>query len=108
LNPVSGYVASANNRTTPPDYPYHIGSWYALPGRFERISELLESKDIISVEDYKTIQLDQYSKMAEKYMPPMLKALATNRDMNPAENKAFGILKTWDYSMGSKSSAAAI
>jgi penicillin G amidase len=108
FNPESGYVASANNKTATADYPYHIGSWYSHPSRYERIIELLNAKEIFSVEDFEAIQLDQHSKMAEKYMPAILNALNNFRGMNPSEKRAYEILKGWNYSMDSKSAAAAI
>jgi len=108
FNPASGFVASANNRTTPNDYPWHIGTWYALPDRFGRITEMLSGKTVLSVDDFRAIQLDQRSKLAEKYMPSILTALAEHTDMNPAEERAFLILKDWNYVMNGTSSAAAL
>ncbi len=108
FNPPNGFVASANNRTAAPDYPYHIGSWYAQPSRFVRITELLSAKEILTVDDFRSIQLDQQSKLAEKYMPSMLNALDRYKKVNPGESRAYEILKNWDYGMGSKSAAAAI
>jgi penicillin amidase len=108
FNPVDGYVASANNATAPPDYPYHIGSWYSLPDRYERITEMLRAKDKLSIEDFKTIQLDQKSKLAEKYMPVILEALSTDEALNPTEKRAFEMLKAWDYTMNAQSAAATI
>jgi penicillin amidase len=108
FNPAQGFVASANNRTTSADYPFHIGSWYSLPSRYERITELLEDKKILSVDDFKNIQNDQHSRLAEKYIPAMLRALGAYTGWTDTENKALILLKGWDYSMDQKSSAAAI
>jgi penicillin amidase len=108
FNPANNYVASANNRTAPPDYPYHIGTWYAHPSRYMRITELLSAKEILSVEDFEAIQLDQQSKLAEEYMPSILGALSKNKHMNPSESRAYDILKSWNYGMNSKSAAASI
>jgi penicillin amidase len=107
-NPVCGYVASANNRTVSSSYPYHIGMWYDLPARYDRITELLSSNRLLSIEDFMTIQLDQKSKMAEKYLPSVLEILKSDTGMNAMENEAFEILKKWDYNMASSSAAAAI
>ena len=107
-NPAAGYVASANNRTAPRDYPYHIGTWYALPDRYNRITEMLSIKENISVKDFIEIQLDQRSKLAEKYMPGILAALQTYRSGNATETKAFELLKDWNYQMTSSSQAATI
>jgi penicillin G amidase len=108
FNPAQGFVASANNRTASADYPYHIGTWYSLPSRYERITEMLEDKKILSADDFKAIQNDQHSSLAEKYMPAMLKALESFSGWNDNEKKALDLIKNWDYSMDKKSGAAAI
>jgi penicillin G amidase len=107
-NPAQGFVASANNRTTSADYPYHIGSWYALPNRYERITEMLEDKKVLSVDDFKTIQNDQHSRLAEKYMPVILRVLEAHAGWDDTETQSLALLKNWDYSMDKKSGAAAI
>ncbi|HLO59585.1 MAG TPA: penicillin acylase family protein [Bacteroidales bacterium] len=108
FNPLSGFVASANNRTVPRDYPYHIGSWYSLPDRFSRITEMLTAKEILSVEDFKNIQLDQKSKLAEKYMPAFVDALSGFKPKDEVEKKALEMLKTWNYTMAANSSAPTV
>lgn len=107
-NPASGFVASANNRTAPSDYPWHIGTWYALPDRFGRITEMLSGKEVLSVDDFRAIQLDQQSKLAEKYLPDILKALAGYTGMNATEKHAVQLLKDWNFVMGGTSAAAAL
>jgi penicillin amidase len=107
-NPAQGFVASANNRTTPADYPYHIGSWYSLPSRYERITEMLQDKKILSADDFKIIQNDQHSALAEKYMPSILRSLEAHAGWSDTEKKSLMLLKKWDYSMDKNSSAAAI
>jgi penicillin G amidase len=104
-NPAGGFVASANNKTTGNDYPYHIGTWYCLPSRYDRITELLNAKEKYSIEDFKSIQLDQHSKMAEKYMPALLRAIGSEQDFTGTQKQAAGILKEWNCDM--KADAAA-
>jgi penicillin amidase len=104
-NPVKGFVASANNKTTGNDYPYHIGTWYALPSRYDRITELLGEKEKLSIDDFKSIQLDQHSKLAERYMPAILRALGNGQDFTEVQKQAADILRQWDFNM--KADAAA-
>jgi penicillin amidase len=104
-NPADGVVASANNKTAPDDYPYHIGTWYALPYRYDRIKELLAAKDKFSLDDFKAIQLDQHSKMAEKYMPALKSALANREGFTDIEKTAADTLQQWDYTMRSEAAA---
>jgi penicillin amidase len=108
FNPTIGHVASANNRTVPADYPYHIGTWYSLPSRYERITEMLSAKNILTPEDMIHIQLDQKSKMAEKYLPLFLNALSDYKIANNSEMKALEILKGWNYEMLISSAAPTI
>ncbi len=97
-NPKTNYVASANNKTVGNDYPYHIGTWYTLPYRYNRIVELLKSKEKLSVEDFKQIQTDNYSKLAEEMLPVILKALKGHKqEISALENKAFEALTNWDF-----------
>jgi penicillin amidase len=108
INPEKGFVASANNRTVGDDYAYHIGSWYALPYRMDRINEVLSGKDKIQVEDFKKLQLDKKSKMIEKHLPLILNAIDSNRLQLKLEREGFKILKNWDGSYGKENIAASI
>ena len=68
VNPEHGFLISANNRTTGPDYPFHISHWYILPHRYNRIHELLSEKDIYTPVDMERIQADQTSSWVKKIM----------------------------------------
>ena len=107
-NPECGYVSSANNRTVGDDYPYHIGSWYALPYRINRIRDLLGAKEKLTVNDFKEIQLDQKSEMAVHYKPVFLKALKKTEGLSDLQRQCFQIIDSWDGRMGKDSPAAAI
>lgn len=48
FNPSNGYVSSANNKPAGDDYPYHIGTWYCLSSRIDRIREMIEQKPVLS------------------------------------------------------------
>lgn len=108
INPEKGFVASSNNRTVGDDYGYHIGSWYALPYRMERINEVLSEKDEMLVEDFKMLQLNQKSKMVEKYLPLILNAIDSNKLQLKLEKEGFEILKNWDGSYDRENIAASI
>src|SRR5699024_5824903 len=49
VNPDKGYIATANNKITPEDYPYHISNVWAQPYRYDRISEVLEANDNLTL-----------------------------------------------------------
>lgn len=69
LNPAEGFIVTANNKVTPPTYPYSISRQWAEPYRAERIRELLLSKDKLSLEDMQTFQLDQVSLLYRNFRP---------------------------------------
>jgi penicillin amidase len=104
-NPASGYVASANNRTAPAGYPYHIGSWYSLPSRYTRIADLLAARDQLTVDDFMKIQLDQHTALAEKYLPVILPVLTADTGFNETEKQALEALQGWNYDMDAKGAA---
>ena len=58
VNPEQGYIATANNEVVGKEYPYHLSNIWAQPYRFQRIVELLEDRDQLTVQDMKDIQMD--------------------------------------------------
>ncbi|MBN2486166.1 MAG: penicillin acylase family protein [Bacteroidales bacterium] len=98
FNPRRGYVSSANNRTIDSTYPYHIGVWYDIPYRIDRIRELLEAKAKLSVEDFKDIQNDYTSKYAQTIIDKCF-VLLDSTAMSPKEKKVYRLMADWDGSM---------
>ena len=107
-NPASGFVSSANYNTAD-NFPYYINKWgFCGPYRLNRINEILTSKEKFSVEDIKTMQLDMKSKFPELLVKEIVTETAKNPGLTKLEKEALSLLKTWDFSMDKKSSAAAI
>ncbi len=98
-NPECGYVASANCKTAPADYPYYISDWYILPYRMDRIVEMLKEKEKLSAKDFERMQADQKSKMAEKFTRWFLAHMSAKSDFSEPEKEALNLMKTWDYTM---------
>lgn len=65
FNPASGFVASANHKMIPENYPYAVGFQWAPPDRFGRIAEVLsaaaKSQHKLSVRDMENLQNDVVS-----------------------------------------------
>ena len=95
-NPECGYVFSANNRTIGDDYPYYISEWFDLPNRADRIKQMLTAKDKLSIDDFKKMQNDQHSVLADNMKPVILKYIEKMNDLSPEEQKALTLLKKWD------------
>ncbi|RIH64035.1 penicillin acylase family protein [Mariniphaga sediminis] len=108
FNPERGYVSSANNKTVPEDYPYHIGTWFAIPDRIDRIRDMLEEIPQHGVADFKRIQGDIQSKKAEKWTPVFLEALETKTSWDTTRQAAFQKLKDWNLVLSRESQAASI
>ncbi|MBN2214693.1 MAG: penicillin acylase family protein [Bacteroidales bacterium] len=107
-NPPGGFVSSANNKTTDENYPYHIGNWYDVPYRIERIRELLTEKDKLSADDFMRIQLDQQSKMAVHFLPELLEALRNRPEVSQLQKQCMNLIEKWDGKMSKDSPEAAI
>ena len=107
-NPQNGFVSSANNKTVDETYPYHIGSWYDLPYRNDRIRELLGEKEKFSVDDFKRIQLDQRSRMAIHFQPQLLKALKSHDGLSELHQQCMQFVESWDGTMSKNGPEAAI
>jgi penicillin amidase len=107
-NPQNGFVSSANNKTVDDTYPYHIGSWFEVPYRNDRIREMLEEKEKYSVDDFIRIQLDQKSGMATHFKPQLLKALQSHDGLSELQQKCMQLLESWDGTMNKNGPEAAI
>jgi|TARA_Y100000031_G_scaffold142762_1_gene172566 penicillin amidase len=66
LNPESGYIATANNKTIGDEFPYYISGLWADPSRANRIIELIEPLQYATVDNMKSIQLDMVSPFARE------------------------------------------
>src|SRR5699024_6519129 len=68
VNPDKGFIATANNKIAGDDYPYHISNVWAQPYRYERIYEVLEDKDDLTVEDMEELQMDATDLTAREFV----------------------------------------
>lgn len=95
VNPERGFVSSANQRSTAPDYPYYYnGGFDDYRGRY--INRRLAEMENITVEDMKALQLDSRSLKPEDALPVLLQLL----DSTASELRAHERVKTlrnWDY-----------
>ena len=94
-NPARGFVSSANQKSTGPNYPYdYIGSFEDYRGR--RLNKLLAEKENMTFQDMKAIQLDNYYVMAEEGLPILLKHLDKSR-LNDKQLAIVESLEKWDF-----------
>lgn len=94
-NPERGFVSSANQRSTAPDYPYYYnGGFDDYRGRYinRRLGQLSEA----SIEDMKQLQLDPYSLKAEESLPIFLTAIE-GQPLSDQLGPIVADLQAWDY-----------
>ena len=82
-DPERGFIANANQKITPPDYPHLISHNWGLPFRHQRIEQLIEAKPKHGLDDLRQIQADQKS-LAAVALLPRLKALASSHPLAAA------------------------
>ncbi|MCR6524344.1 penicillin acylase family protein [Lysinibacillus capsici] len=95
VNPKEGFIATANNQVIGEDYPYHITDFWAQPYRFERIKEVLEANDAITVEEMMALQMDQHNLYAREFLPDLLTSLK-EKDQDGKYAEIMAMLEKWD------------
>lgn len=103
-NPPQGFVASANNRATPDDYPYPISCDYCSGDRAQRIIELIEARAKVDMAYAQRMQLDQVSPGA-RVVAGYVGRLQTN---DPALAAVADMMRQWDGHLSMDSPAAAV
>jgi penicillin amidase len=108
FNPANGYVSSANNKSVNDDYPYYISRWFAVPDRIERIREMLEQKEKLSMDDFKQMHADVKSKHVRRCLGDIAAVLKQSGDLSGDEKEALDILSGWDGVMAKENPGAII
>ncbi|UCH95090.1 MAG: penicillin acylase family protein [Candidatus Aminicenantes bacterium] len=108
FNPESGHVSSANNKTVNDNYPFYISHWFFLPDRINRIRQLLEKNEKLSIEDFKKMQGDFKSKHVQRYLEDIVKIIQQMKDLNALEKQALHLLSHWDGVLSKESTAATV
>ena len=121
LNPHAGYIATANHRMIPLDYPYQVGYEWAPADRFERIREVLGGAAShghrLDTADMENLQNDVVSLLARELVS-LLKAACARPNTVPlggqgslpptCSSAAAKLLMGWDGAVATESAAAAL
>jgi len=95
INPERGFVSSANQRSTGPDYPYYYNGYFDdYRGRY--LNRKLEEMEQITAEDLQALQLDNYSLEAEEGATLLLQLLDST-DTQLRSHPAVQQLREWDF-----------
>jgi len=106
LNPDRDWIASANNRLAPDDYPYPLSGCWNSGWRAIRIRQMIESRERLSVDDMRAMHQDARSLRAADHVPGILDALQDSDD--PLLQQARAVLADWDCEILPDSVAATI
>ena len=111
LNPPEHFLVTANNRVVGPDYSYLVNGYWFPWFRAERITQLIQSKPKLSMDDFKAMHYDTVSPVAVK-LGPALAALSTRLGSptpgdQPLAN-AIGLFQGWNGDIRADSAAAAL
>ena len=107
FNPSQNYIASANNKTVQ-NFKYYISNLWEPSSRIDRITQLLNSKEKFSVNDFKKFQMDVTSPYAEKVTKYILDAFRDVKVTDSHLQLALKLLRNWDFKMDQYSQAPAI
>lgn len=109
LDPKSGYVVTANQAVTKPDYPYFLGDSFDYGYRAQRIRDLLEARgnggdpsSRLTVDDMASIQLDGFSLLARQLTPRLLAIKLPGGYYQQGQQ----LLRSWNFEQGADSAAA--
>jgi penicillin amidase len=92
--PARGYVASANQRVAPDDYPYPLYGTWGAGHRGERIRQALDGVESFDRAQAMALQNDTKSCRAERLCPPLLDWLAPSEDADVRTLRR--VLADWD------------
>ncbi|MBI2827079.1 MAG: penicillin acylase family protein [Planctomycetia bacterium] len=108
VNPPDHFVASANGRPAPLDYPHYLGWMWDCNYRIRRINDMLSKAEQLTVDSMKPIQLDHYDKAAERFVPTLVAAMRDVKLDDAVETRALAELSKWDYVADTDSLGTAI
>lgn len=95
LNPEEGFIATANNEVIDDSYPYHITKFWAQPYRYERIAEVLSAGDNFTVEDMRSLQMDQKNLYAEAFLEQLIESIEM-KDTKGKYKDIVQLMRDWD------------
>ncbi len=96
LNPASGYVSSANERSTDEHYPYHYHHYEEEHYRNRRANQVLSKMNTIDEKAMMQLQNDNHNLAAQEGLPLLLKHVNKNQ-LNKEQKIAYQTLLDWDY-----------
>ena len=103
FNPAEGFVVTANQPVTSPEYPFLLTEDFSYGWRSERIAELIEQAGPLDAEAMTAIQMDTHNAMGEILTPYLLGL----DPLGEFDGDGIELLRDWDYSQEIDSAPAA-
>jgi penicillin G amidase len=111
-DPERGWIATANNRPAPDDYPYPLSGTWSSGHRARRVRQMLEGKPVIGREDVVEMHQDVLSLRAVECLPRLLTwlraRLRAGWSIGFEAVTAIAQLEAWDCRMEPDRTGAAI
>jgi penicillin amidase len=95
FNPPGGVIATANHNILPPGYTKPLSYEWAEPSRYQRVMEVLGSRQGWTRQDFERLQHDELSRPARELVPLLLAA----GDRRGAAGPAWDLMRRWDFVM---------
>lgn len=105
-DPDRGWIATANNRAAPEDFPYPLSGTWASGHRARRIRQLIEATESFSKDSFAKMHQDTRTLRAGEALPGLLPVLLRSGDERVLEAARY--LRDWDHNMSPDSVAATI
>ena len=105
-NPASGFIATANQNVTPNEYQHWnaVGYTWSDPFRGDRVTEVLNTEALLTMEQMQALQTDYLSIPARELVP----LLQNTTFVNEQAVEAMALFDNWDYLLLASSIPAAI
>lgn len=110
LNPEKGWFATANEMNLPDDFDFErfrIGFEWSDPSRYQRIEEVLNSNDSMTLVDSMALQNDDTSMLGRRLVQ-LVADLQPPMDADSSTSAALGLLQNWDGAVAVDSAAAVV
>lgn len=95
INPIRGFLESANQRPVDGSYPYFIPGTYITP-RGMAIEHYLNNMSHISVQDMMQLQNNYYNILASRLLPHLL-AHVSEANLSKESKRYLNMIRKWDY-----------
>lgn len=98
INPERGFVSSANQESTAPDYPFYLADDFAPYERGRRINDLLTEMEDITPQDMQRMQMDVFAYNASTIIPKMIEWTKLD-ELSAMEMEVLEQMRNWNFEM---------